>query len=58
MSLVTRTNHNIISTIDVYVYRFIRTNYHAGQIFIPHRHKSEREPLESINPIFIKALFS
>ena len=31
--MVTRTNHN---TIDVYV-RIIRTDYHAGQIFIPHR---------------------
>src|SRR6218665_3886072 len=34
-SLVTRTNHN---TIDVYV-RIIRTEYHARQIFIPHRQK-------------------
>ena len=32
-SLDTRTNHN---TIDVYV-RIIWTDYHAGQIFIPHR---------------------
>src|SRR6218665_1576615 len=31
--LITRTNHN---TIDVYV-RVIRTDYHAGQISIPHR---------------------
>src|SRR6218665_3628033 len=35
-SLVTRTNHNTIQTIGIYV-RVFRTDYHTGQIFIPHR---------------------
>jgi len=35
-SLVTRTNHNTIQTIGIYVSVF-RTADHAGQIFIPHR---------------------
>src|SRR6218665_1867374 len=35
-SLVTRTNHNTIQTISIYV-RVFRTADHAGQIFIPHR---------------------
>src|SRR6218665_3193308 len=35
-SLVTRTNHNIIETIGIYV-RVFRTADHAVQIFIPHR---------------------
>src|SRR6218665_2998235 len=34
-SLVTRTNHNTIQTIGIYV-RVFRTDYHAVQIFIPH----------------------
>jgi len=32
--LVTRTNHNTIQTIGIYV-RVFRTADHAGQIFIP-----------------------
>src|SRR6218665_2040553 len=35
-SLVTRTNHNTIQTIGIYV-RVSRTADHAGQIIIPHR---------------------
>src|SRR6218665_1016698 len=35
-SLVTRTNHNTIQTIGIYV-RVFRTADHAGKIFIPHR---------------------
>src|SRR6218665_477611 len=35
-SLVTRTNHNTIQTIGIYV-RVFRTADHPGQIFIPHR---------------------
>src|SRR6218665_3773396 len=35
-SLVTRTNHNTIQAIGIYV-RVFRTADHAGQIFIPHR---------------------
>src|SRR6218665_3976530 len=35
-SLVTRTNHNTIQTIGIYV-RVFRTADHAVQIFIPHR---------------------
>ena len=35
-SLVTRTNHNTIQTIGIYV-RVFPTAEHAGQIFIPHR---------------------
>src|SRR6218665_1661459 len=46
-SLVTRTNHN---TIDVYV-RIIRTDYHAGQIFIPHRHGPMPDFLFGLIPI-------
>ena len=34
--MVTRTNHNTIQTIGIYV-RVFRTADHAGQIFIPHR---------------------
>src|SRR6218665_3689426 len=40
-SLVTRTNHITIQTVDMYMSRFIRTDYHAGHIFIPDRHQRE-----------------
>src|SRR6218665_1636996 len=39
--LVTRTNHNTIQTIGIYV-RVFRTADHAGQIFIPHRRQTGR----------------
>ena len=39
--IITRTNHNTIQTIGIYV-RVFWTADHAGQIFIPHRpHQSE-----------------
>ena len=47
-SLVTRTNHN---TIDVYV-RIIRTDYYAGQIFIPHRNAAP-DRSGSFTPLFV-----
>src|SRR6218665_3260866 len=42
-SLVTRTNHNPIQTIGIYV-RVFRTADHTGQIFIPHRRSNVLAP--------------
>src|SRR6218665_2055004 len=42
-SLVTRTNHNTLQTIGIYV-RVFRTADHAVQIFIPHRRPNVPAP--------------
>ena len=46
-----------LSRLSMFMSRFIRTDYHAGQIFIPHRIKLQQQPLFKIiaNTVFIMA---
>src|SRR6218665_1094156 len=55
-SLITRTNHNTIQTIGIYV-RVFRTADHAGQIFIPHRYAVPARSMTKNSEIMLRPTF-